>query len=214
MKRITLLKTGVWIGALTPLAILIVRGLNDDLGANPIEKITHWTGLASLICLLVTLAVSPLRRISGFNELIKLRRPIGLFAFFYAVMHFLTYLVLDLFFDFSVVIEDIMDRPYITVGFSAFVLLIPLAITSTKGWIRRLGKRWSMLHALVYVSSALAILHYWWKEKADIRDPLIFAIVLALLMVFRLPWLKQTRARRERAAARAGAVSSGPGEPA
>jgi len=205
VKRINLLKAGVWTAALTPLAVLIVRALTDDLGANPIEKITHWTGLAALNCLLVTLAISPLRRITGHNELIRLRRPIGLFAFFYTILHLLTYVVLDLFFDFSVVIEDILERPYITVGFVAFVLLIPLAVTSTKGWIRKLGKRWATLHALVYVSTGLAVLHFWWKEKADFRDPLVFAVIFAVLMLLRLPRLKQTRARRERSAARARA---------
>ena len=200
IKRVTVLKLAVWIGALTPAAILIWRAWHGRLGANPIEKVTHWTGLTALNLLLITLAVTPLRRLTGYNEVIKLRRPLGLFAFFYAVMHFLTYVVLDLFFDFSRVGADILKRPYITVGFTAFLLLIPLAVTSTKGWIRRLGKRWQQLHALIYVSAALAILHFFWKEKADLRNPGIFAMVLAVLMVLRLPifkrsaWKRKTRA--------------------
>jgi sulfoxide reductase heme-binding subunit YedZ len=185
-RSVLLLKVLVWIGGLTPAVILLVRGLTDDLGANPIEKITHWTGLAALNILIVTLAITPLRRITHYNDLIKLRRPIGLFAFFYVVMHLLTYVVLDLFFDFSVVADDILERPYITVGFAAFLLLIPLALTSTRGWIRRLGKKWAMLHALIYVATALGVVHYLWKEKADTRDPSIFGFILIVLLLARL----------------------------
>ena len=188
------LKLIIWIGALIPLALLILFFFADNLGANPIEKITHWTGRSALVLLMVTLAVTPLRRFSRYNQLIQLRRPIGLFAFFYACLHFLTYVVLDLFFDFGLVAEDIIERPYITVGFTAFVLLIPLAITSTKGWIRRMGKKWTLLHRLVYVSAALGVLHYYWKVKADARTPAIFAGVLVLLMLARLRFSRGARA--------------------
>ena len=175
----------IWIGCLTPLALLILWFFNGGLGANPIEKITHWTGRTSLTLLVITLAVTPLRRITKWNQVIQVRRLLGLFAFFYAVLHFLTYVVLDLFFDFSRVAEDILERPYITVGFTALLLLIPLAITSTKGWIRRLGKRWTMLHRLIYVATALGVLHFYWKVKADTRAPLLYAAALVLLLAIR-----------------------------
>ncbi|MGH7467298.1 MAG: sulfite oxidase heme-binding subunit YedZ [Longimicrobiales bacterium] len=182
------LKLIIWVGALTPAAILLWRALHDGLGANPIEKITHWTGRTSLTLLMITLAVTPLRRLTGYNPIIQTRRLIGLFAFFYAVLHFLTYVVLDLFFDFSMVAEDILKRPYITVGFTALVLLIPLAITSTKGWIRRMGRKWTVLHRLIYVSGALGVLHFYWKVKADTRLPLFYAGVYAVLMLARWRW--------------------------
>jgi sulfoxide reductase heme-binding subunit YedZ len=183
----------IWVGALTPAAILLIHFFTDDLGANPIEKITHWTGRTALTLLVITLAITPIRRITHFNQIIKVRRLIGLFAFFYTVLHLLTYVVLDLFFDFSRVAEDILKRPYITVGFTAFVLLIPLALTSTKGWIRRLGRKWLLLHRLIYVSAALGVLHYYWKVKADTRTPLIFAAVLATLLLLRLPVFRNVR---------------------
>ena len=183
-----MVKPIIWVGALTPAAILLWRALHDGLGANPVELITHWTGRTALTLIMVTLAVTPIRRVTGFNPIIQVRRPLGLFAFFYTVLHFLTYVILDLFFDFSHVAEDILKRPYITVGFTAFVLLIPLAITSTKGWIRRMGKKWVLVHRLIYISAALGVLHYYWKVKADTRTPAIFAGVLAVLMLARLRW--------------------------
>ena len=154
---------------------------------EPVEAITHRTGWWALTLLLVTLAVTPIRRLTGWNPLIKLRRPLGLFAFFYATLHVLTYFGLDQFFDLSYIAEDILERPYITVGFTAWVLLVPLAVTSTRGWIRRLGGRWQALHRLVYVSAGLAVLHFLWLVKADTREPLIFAAVLVFLLLFRLP---------------------------
>jgi sulfoxide reductase heme-binding subunit YedZ len=190
----------IWVGALTPAALLLIRFFQDDLGANPIEKITHWTGRTALTLLMISLAVTPIRRITGFNQVIQLRRLLGLFAFFYAVLHFSTYVVLDLFFDFSAVAEDILERPYITVGFTAFVLLIPLALTSTKGWIRRLGKRWTIVHRLVYISAGLAVLHFLWKVKADSRLPLIYASVLAILLLLRLPLFRLRRGQAQKTA--------------
>lgn len=192
----------LWVSCLAPAARLAYGALTDGLGANPIEKITLATGKTALVLLLITLAVTPVRRFSRWNPIIQLRRPLGLFAFFYVVLHLLTYVVLDLFFDFSAVAEDIAKRPYITVGFTAFLLLVPLAVTSTKGWIRRLGKRWQTLHSLVYVSGALAVLHYFWKVKADFREVGVYAAILGLLLVLRVPaWL--ARHRRRDAAARA-----------
>jgi methionine sulfoxide reductase heme-binding subunit len=178
----------LWIGCLTPAALLLRRALTGGLGANPIEFITLRTGWWALLLLTVTLAVTPLRRITGWNRIIQLRRPLGLFAFFYATLHLLTYITLDRFFEFGEIWDDIVKRPYITVGFAAFLLLLPLAVTSTKGWIRRLGRRWQLLHRLIYISAPLAVLHFYWKRsaKADIAEPLTFAIVIALLLTLRL----------------------------
>ena len=202
------LKSVVWLACLYPLARLLWLFRTDGLGPNPIEEVTHSTGDAALIILLAALAVTPLRRATGWNELASLRRPVGLFAFFYATLHLLTYVVLDQYFAFEYILDDIAERPYITVGTAAFLLLVPLAITSTKGWIRRLGKRWTKLHRLVYVSAALAVLHYIWLVKADLRRPLVFAAILAALLLLRTPparaaleRLRATRrARLERAA--------------
>jgi sulfoxide reductase heme-binding subunit YedZ len=201
------LKVVIWLLCLTPLGILTLEFVQDRLGANPIERITHLTGFFGLTFLVVTLAITPLRRLSGWNSAIKLRRLIGLFGFFYVCLHFLTYLILDHFFDWRTIVEDIVERPYITVGFTALLLLIPLAFTSTKGWIRRLGKRWQMLHRLVYVAAGLGVLHFFWKEKADTREPLIFAGVLAILLLFRVPVLLKRRAAR-RAPGRQGSSAS------
>jgi sulfoxide reductase heme-binding subunit YedZ len=199
------IKPLVWVACLYPLGVLLTWTLTDGLGANPIEKVTLWTGYTTLVLLVTTLAVTPLRRVTGWNQIVQLRRLVGLFAFFYACLHFSTYVVLDLFFDFSAVLDDIVERPYITVGFTAFVLLIPLAVTSTKGWIRRLGKRWQLLHRLVYVSAALGVLHYYWKVKADTREPLIFAAILAILLLARLPRVTALISRHARGRGRPAA---------
>jgi methionine sulfoxide reductase heme-binding subunit len=188
------LKVVLWVGALLPTAWMIAGAFRGWLGVNPIEKITHVTGLSTLILLLVTLAVTPLRRITGWNPIIQLRRPIGLFAFYYACVHFLIWMVLDLGFEFSWIAEDISDRPYITVGFTAFLLLIPLAVTSTKGWIRRLGKRWTAIHRLVYASAALGVIHFYWLVKSDTRLPILLGTILAALLLARIPlWLAKRR---------------------
>jgi len=181
-------KTLLWLLCLTPVARLVYKAFTGDLTANPIEFITLETGFWTLTLLMVSLAITPVRRITGYNKIIQFRRPIGLFAFFYATIHLSIYVGLDRFFDFSTIGEDILKRPYITVGFSAFLLLIPLAVTSTKGWIRRLGKRWILLHKLVYLSAALGVLHFYWKKssKNDLREPLIFAGILAALLLFRV----------------------------
>ena len=181
------LKPIVFCLCLVPLAVLIGLAITNKLGANPIEEITHFTGQWALYFLLITLSVTPLKRITGKAEFIRYRRMLGLYAFFYACLHFLTYMVLDQFFDFEEIIIDIAKRPYITVGFTAFVLLIPLAITSTKGMMKRLGKKWTMLHKIIYLIGTLAILHFLWLVKADILEPVIFGIILITLLILRLP---------------------------
>jgi len=174
--------------------ILLILGLLPlaalfwlDLGANPVETLTHHTGVWGLRFLLLTLTITPLRRLSGWNWLLRYRRMLGLFAFFYALLHFAIYLVFDQFFDPTAIARDVLKRPYITVGFLAFVLLLPLAATSTNAMIRRLGaRRWQRLHRLVYAIGLLVILHYLWLVKADLSRPLAYAAVLVLLLGYRL----------------------------
>jgi len=187
-------KAAVWIACLAPLLRLIWKGMHDDLGANPIEFITLSTGTWTLVLLLATLAISPLRQITGRPWLIRFRRLVGLFAFFYAVLHFTTYVWLDKFFDFSEMARDVLKRPFITAGFSAFLLLVPLAMTSTAGSIRRLGgRRWQSLHRLIYVSASAGVIHFWWKVKADTREPAIYAAILAVLLLYRVVTRLQRR---------------------
>lgn len=190
-------KPATFLGCLVPLGLIVWDAFTGGLTANPVEDITHRTGTTTLVLLLVTLAITPLRRLTGIGALISLRRPIGLFAFFYASVHFLIYLGLDQLFSLAYIGEDIAKRPYITVGFTALVLLIPLAVTSTKGWIKRLGgKRWNTLHRLVYISAALGVLHYLWLVKADTRTPIIYGLILVGLLGTRL---RTARAGRRRA---------------
>lgn len=180
---------GFWLFlvCLAPLARLLALGLGGGLGANPIEFITRSTGTWTLVGLMLTLAVTPLRRLTGRNELVRYRRMLGLFTFFYASLHFLTYVWLDQFFDLEAMLRDIVKRPFITVGFAAFVLLIPLAATSSNTMMRRLGRRWSRLHKAVYAIAILGVLHYSWLVKRDLTEPLIYAAVLAALLALRLP---------------------------
>jgi sulfoxide reductase heme-binding subunit YedZ len=206
--RNKILKPIVFLAALVPLALLTLDGLQGNLGANPIEKITHRTGLWTLILLLVTLSITPLRRITGIQWLIQYRRMIGLFAFFYGFLHFLTYVWLDQFFDVHSMIKDVYKRPFITAGFTAFVLLIPLAITSTKGWIRRLAKRWQVLHRLIYVSAAAGVTHFIWLVKKDLREPLIYATIFGGLMAIRVWFWLEKRRRTNAPAARAAVVQA------
>ncbi len=184
-------KPVVFVACLGPLAHLGWKAYMGLLGANPIEVITHATGDCTLRFLLVTLAITPLRKLSGQLWLIRFRRMFGLFAFSYGVLHFLTYIWLDKFFDLHEMLKDVGKRRFITVGFTALVLLIPLAVTSTRGWIRRLGgKRWNLLHRLIYVSAIAGVIHYLWLVKADIRKPLQYAFVLGLLLGYRvLAWM-------------------------
>ncbi|MGZ8903034.1 MAG: sulfite oxidase heme-binding subunit YedZ [Methylobacter sp.] len=181
------IKVGVFVLALIPLIKLGIGAYVDALGANPIEKITRTTGYWTLTFLLITLSATPFRRILGWNWLIRLRRMLGLFAFFYGSLHFLTYLVLDQFFDWPAIVKDIVKRPYITVGFPSFVLMIPLAITSTDLMICRLGgKRWRWLHRLIYLSAVGGVVHYWWLVKKDITNPATFALLLGILLGVRM----------------------------
>lgn len=186
-KTMARLKTGLFILALAPLANLVAGACLDDLGANPIEKITRSTGYWTLAFLMITLAVTPLRKLLGWNWPVRMRRMTGLFAFFYGSLHFLTYLVLDQFFDFSAIFADIVKRPFITVGFPAYVLMIPLAVTSTDRMIRRLGgKRWKWLHRLIYPIAVGGVVHFWWLVKKDVSEPLTFAVILGVLFGIRL----------------------------
>lgn len=174
--------------------------MRDRLGANPIEEVLHRLGWWGLVFLTISLAISPVRRLTGWNRLIRYRRFVGLCAFAYVTAHFLAYIVLDQFFAWSYIIEDIVERPFIMSGFAAWLLLIPLAITSTKGWIRRLGKRWAKLHRLAYVAGLLGVLHYYWKVKADTREPLVFALVLLVLLLLRTPTVRRWMAAVQAAA--------------
>jgi methionine sulfoxide reductase heme-binding subunit len=181
------LKPLVFLSCLVPLARLAWKGFAGSLGANPIEVITHSTGDWTLIFLLVTLSVTPLRKVTAQLWLIRFRRMFGLFSFFYLTLHFLTYIWLDKFFDIHEMLADIAKRKFITVGFSGFILLVPLAITSTQGWIRRLGgRRWRRLHHLIYLAAIAGVIHYYWLVKADVRKPLQYAVVLSLLLGYRL----------------------------
>ena len=187
-------KVLVLVAGLVPVAWLAVGAWRDDLGANPIEKITHVTGDWALRFLLLSLTVTPLRRLLRWNELVAYRRMLGLFAFFYAVLHLSTFVVLDHYFDWQAIVADVYKRPYVTAGATALLCLIPLAITSTRGWIRRLGRRWTTLHRLAYVAAAAAVVHYWWLVKADVRWPLWYAAALAILLTARVVyWALATR---------------------
>lgn len=177
----------VFLACLVPVARLAWKAFHDGLGANPIQVITFSTGTWTLVYLLTTLSITPLRRLTGQLWLIQLRRMIGLFAFFYACLHFTTYIWLDKFFDVHEMVKDVAKRPFITAGFTAFVLLIPLAITSTRGMIVRLGgKNWQRLHRLIYVSATAGVVHYIWLVKKDVRVPVIFACVLGTLLLYRI----------------------------
>ena len=185
-----MLKPIVWILCLAPLAYLIYS-LYLDLGANPIETVTNTTGIWTLRLIVTTIAITPVRWLTGINQLVNYRRLIGLFAFFYGSLHFTTYVVttfiVDGQFDYSGLVKDLTERRYIIAGFTAFVLMIPLAITSTAGWIRRLGgKRWNVLHRLIYITALAAVLHYFWKVKLDTTFPVFYGIGVAVLLGFRL----------------------------
>lgn len=218
LRPVTLLRAAVWGLGLFPLA-RVAWWLRDGvfgLGANPVERVLHHTGWWALVLLLATLAVTPLRRLTGLNQLARVRRPLGLFAFFYATMHLAIYVGLDQLLGWAFILEDVVERPFITVGFAAWLLLLPLAVTSTRGWIRRLGARWIRLHRLIYLAAPLAVLHYWWKVRADLRLPLVFAAVLALLLAYRLgrrfarrrPGSRTPVARRQPDPAETGARSA------
>ena len=215
------MKLLVFAAALIPFAHLLWRGFNGDLTADPLVEITNETGLWTLRFVVITLAITPIRRLSGWNVVIRFRRMLGLFAFFYAMLHFLTYVIGDRFasLDFpdgfiawstlvnlmASIWEDVAKRPYITVGFIAFVSMVPLALTSTAGWIRRLGGRnWQRLHRLIYLTGIAGVTHYWWRVKADTLHPIIYAGIVALLLGYRLALsLKRSRLQRITVQARA-----------
>jgi sulfoxide reductase heme-binding subunit YedZ len=179
------IKPPLFILCLLPFIFLIIAAVTDGLGTNPVETLTHETGQWGLRLLLITLLVTPLRRLTGQSWLIKLRRMLGLFAFFYALLHFITYIWLDQFFDWVEILVDIPKRPFITVGFISFVLLLPLALTSNKTIQRRLKKRWLTLHKLVYVIPILVLLHFTWSLKADYSEPFLYALIFLVLMMIR-----------------------------
>ncbi len=184
-------KVVVFLLCLVPVAALVWRALHGDLTANPIEFITRATGDWTLRFLVITLAITPLRKILRLPQLIRFRRMLGLFAFFYGCLHFSTWIGLDKFFDFAEMWKDVQKRRFITVGFTGFVLMIPLAITSTAGWIRRLGgRRWQRLHRAIYVSAVAGVIHYYWLVKSDIRKPLQYAGMVGILLAWRVgAWL-------------------------
>jgi sulfoxide reductase heme-binding subunit YedZ len=180
-------KVVVFVASLVPLAVIVWRGLHNNLTANPIEYITHTTGDWTLRFLVLTLAITPLRKILHQPLLIRFRRMLGLFAFFYVCLHFSTWIGLDKFFNWPEMWKDVLKRPFITVGFAGFVLLIPLAFTSTAGWIRRLGgKRWQLLHRLIYVTAILGVIHYYWLVKSDTRKPIEYAWIFGILFAWRI----------------------------
>lgn len=195
-------KIAVFVAALYPLARIVLFGLTGGLGANPIEFITRSTGLWTLVFLCMTLAVTPLRRMTGVNAVIRFRRMLGLYAFFYATLHFTTYIWFDKWFDLAEVLKDIGKRPFITVGFAAFVLLIPLAATSPKAALRKLGRRWQTLHRAIYAIATLGILHFWWMKagKHDLILPKIYGVIVIVLLGWRLAfWVRAKLADRRRA---------------
>ncbi len=200
--RIIALKTIVHALCLTPLAILawqfwdVFKTGSDALGADPVAEVEHRLGLWALRFLMITLAITPLRQLTGWTVAIRFRRMLGLYAFAYATLHFAAYLGLDLRGYWLQIFEEIVKRPYITIGFAAWLLLVPLAITSTQGWIRRLGRRWKSLHKLVYVIGIFAVLHFWWLVKSDIREPALYAGILAALLGWRIwKWRQMQRSR-------------------
>lgn len=186
--RDSALKPIVFILGLVPAVLLVWAGVNGTLGVNPAETLQLETGVWALRFLLLTLAVTPLRRLTGWNRVIRYRRMLGLFAFFYAFAHFTTYLVLDQFFQFDLILKDVAKRPFITAGMVAFVLMIPLALTSTRGWTCRLGRRWQVLHRLIYVSAIAGAVHYLWKVKIAAGPPVYYAVAVAVLLGFRVVW--------------------------
>jgi sulfoxide reductase heme-binding subunit YedZ len=193
--RIAWIKVALFILCLGPLMRLVIGAFARTLGANPIEAITHSTGTWTLSLLLITLSVTPLRKLTGWNWLLRLRRMLGLYAFFYAVLHFVTYIWLDQFFDLAAMVKDVIKRPFITAGFSSFLLLIPLAATSTSAMVKKLGaKSWLALHRLVYAVAIGGVVHFWWLVKRDITEPALYAAALVLLLGLRLLFLAREHA--------------------
>lgn len=208
-RRLRIIKPLVFLAALYPLARLVFFGFTDRLSANPVQFITFSTGTWALVLLCVTLAVTPLRRVTGWNAVIRVRRMLGLFAFFYALLHFVIYLWFDQGWNVGAVLHDVGRRPFILVGFAAFALLLLLALTSPKAAVRRLGRHWQTLHRLIYVAAGLALLHFWWMKagKNDLFEPKIYVAVVAVLLAFRVGWALRNGMRKARGA---GARTAGP----
>ncbi len=190
-------KVAVFLLSLVPLGVLVWRLSTSNLGANPVEFIQHATGDWTLRFLIFTLCITPFRMLFKLPDLIRFRRMLGLFAFFYVCLHFLTYLGLDQSFDVSGLWKDVAKRPFITVGFLGFVLLIPLALTSTAGWIRRLGgKRWQLLHRAIYITAVAGVIHYYWLVKSDVRKPLFYGSLVAILLIWRVgSWISKRKSQ-------------------
>ncbi len=214
----------VFLAALGPAGYLLWAAVTGHLSANPLSDVTNETGVWTLRFLCLTIFITPLRRLTGWNRLIGLRRMIGLSAFFYGTLHFLTYVILDRFagLDFqsgivawttvrdlaTSVVADVYKRPFITIGFTAFVSMVPLALTSTAGMIRRLGRKWQTLHRLVYVSAVAGVVHYWWLVKSDVRRPETYAVIVGVLLVFRVWWMRSRQVPQTRVAQRARRTAS------
>ena len=212
--RVAVLKIFVWIACLAPFALVIAKIAGViSFGANPVEEVLHSMGKTGLNLLWITLAITPLRKLTKQNWLLRLRRLLGLFAFFYLVLHLLAYAVLDRGLDLSSLFVDVTERPYITLGMLGILLLVPLAITSTRGWQRRLGRNWTKLHRLIYVSAILGVVHFWWQVKADIREPLLYAVLLGVLLGYRIVDSQFRAQRRRNAAAATAAAGGGRGKP-
>jgi sulfoxide reductase heme-binding subunit YedZ len=197
LKPIVILKRVIFAAALVPAAALAADAFRGELTANPIEYITHTTGDWAIRFLIITLAVTPIRRVTGWNPIIQIRRMLGLFAFFYATLHFLTWFVLDWFFDFRQMAKDVAMRPFITLGMATFVMLLALAVTSTKGSIRRLGRRWTQLHRLIYVAACTALFHFWLARKTVVPQFQVVLVAAVLLLGFRAWWTLRTRTRAQ-----------------
>ena len=207
-KVLRILKVLVFAVCLGPLTVLVWKGFHELLGANPVDVITRSTGKWTLTFLLITLSVTPVRKLAGLPWLIRFRRMIGLYAFFYGSLHLTTYVWLDKFFDVHEMLHDILKRRFITAGMTAFTLMLPLALTSTTGWIRRLGgKRWQKLHRLIYFSAAAGVIHFIWLVKADLRQPLTYGAVLAVLLTYRVAVWAAARAKAKTAMRQQIAVS-------
>ena len=202
MKPITLIKAVIFAAALVPAAALVHGFYTNDLTANPLDYITKQTGWWSLALLVITLTVTPIRRFTGWNQIIRLRRMLGLFSFFYAVLHLLTWIVLGSLFDLQTMIEDVVKRPFITIGMATFLILLALAVTSNRLSLRRLGRRWQSLHRLVYLAAIGAVIHFWWLVKADITEPRRWAFGVAGLLGLRAWWVWRKRLGRPTAAVR------------
>lgn len=188
--KFTPFQIAVHIGSLFPLFVLIWDYLNNNLTFNPLQEATLRTGKTALILLILSLACTPANTVFGFRQAFKVRRPLGLYAFMYAAIHFYIFIGLDYGFNFEFIKQDLVDKAYILVGLSAFLIMIPLAFTSTKGWQKRLKQNWKRLHKLVYLAGILVVVHYIWVVKSDIRQPILFGIILALLLLLRVPAIR------------------------